>query len=504
MAILGGVSMLFLAIVVGYFIIIFGIGYYSYRRTKTEEDFLVAGREIGPLVGAATLSATQLSAGTFVGTVGIHYLTGISFIWEWPTLWLGWIIALVFIAPQLRRFGEVTVPDFLGRRYGDDGANGNRIRALAAVLIVLAYTVYISAQYTAAGLIFQSIFGVEQSVGMVLMVLVVIAYTALGGMRASMLTDFVQLVVMLTGAFVAIPLLLDLVGGIDGLNAALASTNPEFVGWYWKPVEISTIGLAFGLSLAAAPNEIARIYSMRDEETVRTAIGLTLVFQVVIAAGMALIGMSMFVLFPELTSPDLASVIMSINVLGPVLGALIISAILSAMLSTVDSIMIVSAAGIAHDLYAKIINTQATERQKLLVNRISVIILGLIPLALALQGELLGGLVQLIVLLQASMMGGMFFITILLGLHWKRATAAGGIAAIITGLVAVLVWHTLTDQGIITGFPAQLDPIIPGIIVNLVTLIIVSFATEPPSREALEPFFDLRSGSNQESSPGDD
>jgi SSS family transporter len=504
MAALGGVSTLFLIVVGLYFLVIFGIGYYAYRRTETEDDFLVANREIGPLVGAATLSATQLSAGTFVGLVGIHYLTGISFMWEWPTLWLGWIVALVFIAPQMRRFGELTVPDFLGRRYGDDGANGNRIRALGAVLIVLAYTIYISAQYTAAGLVFQSMFGIEQSLGMGLMVAVVLIYTVIGGMRASMLTDFVQLIVMLTGAFIAVPLILSLVGGISELNAMLASVNPEFVGWYWEPVEISTIGLAFGFSLAAAPNEIARIYSMRDGETVRTAIGLTLVFQVVIAAGMALVGMSMFVLFPELTTPDLASIIMSINVLGPVLGALLISAILSAMLSTVDSIMIVSASGIAHDLYAKIINPEATERQKLRVNRATIVILGLIPLALALQGELLGGLVQLIVLLQASMMGGMFFITILLGLHWKRATAAGGFAAIVAGLIIVLAWHILTDRGIVTGFPAQLDPVMPGVAVSFVTLVIVSLATEPPSRESLEPFFDIGPDSDQEATPGDD
>jgi len=500
MAVFGGVSPVFLATVAVYFAVIFGIGYYGYTKTKTEADFLVAGREIGPLVGAATLSATQLSAGTFVGLVGIHYLTGISFFWEWPLLWAGWIVSLVFIAPQLRRFGELTVPDFLAARFGDDGKDGAYIRALGAVLIVVAYSVYISAQYTAAGLIFQSIFGIQNQIGIVLMVVVVVLYTAIGGMRASMLTDFVQLIVMLTGAFIALPLILDLVGGVGQLNALLSSVNPELVGWYWTPVEVSTIGLAFGFSLAAAPNEIVRIYSMRDEQTVRTAIGLTLLFQVVIAVGMAIIGMAMFVLFPTLTTADLASVIMSIEVLGPVLGALLISAVLSAMLSTVDSIMIVSASGIAHDLYAELINPEATERQKLWVNRGAILFLGLIPLVAAFNPELVGGLVQLIVLLQASMMGGMFFITILLGLHWRRATTGGAIAAMLGGLGAVLAWHIGVDRGIITGFPAQLDPVMPGVGVSLVLLVVVSLATSPPSRSSLERFFDV----DEEVAPADD
>jgi len=491
MAVIGGVSTLFLVTVAVYFAVILGIGYYGFTKTHDEEDFLVAGREIGPLVGAATLSATQLSAGTFVGLVGIHYLTGVSFIWEWPWLWAGWIVSLVFIAPQLRRFGELTVPDFLAVRYGDDGADGSRVRALGAVLIVVAYTVYISAQYTAAGLVFQSIFGVSNEIGIVLMVVAVVIYTVIGGMRASMLTDFVQLIVMLTGAFIALPLILDLVGGIGQLNAMLSSVDPKLVGWHWTPVEVSTIGMAFGFSLAAAPNEIVRIYSMRDEQTVRTAIGLTLLFQVVIATGMAVIGMAMYVLFPNLGTADLASIIMSVEVLGPILGALLISAVLSAMLSTVDSIMIVSASGIAHDLYAELINPDATERQKLWANRLAIVFLGLIPLVTAFNPDLVGGLVQLIVLLQASMMGGMFFITILLGLHWRRATTEGGVVAMVGGLVTVIAWHLGRDAGTITGFPAQLDPVIPGIAVSLVLLVAVSLATSPPSQESLERFFDL-------------
>ncbi|MFB9808596.1 hypothetical protein ACFFQF_27160 [Haladaptatus pallidirubidus] len=152
-------SPLFLGTVVVYFLIILGIGYYGYTKTKDEEDFLVAGREIGPLVGGATLSASQMSAGTLVGTFGVHYLLGFGFIWIWPGLWAGWIVSLLLVAPQMRRFGRVTVPDFIAERYRDDGADGNYSRAIGAILIVLAYTVYLSAQLTGGGIVFQSMFG---------------------------------------------------------------------------------------------------------------------------------------------------------------------------------------------------------------------------------------------------------------------------------------------------------------------------------------------------------
>lgn len=491
MAVIGTVGWVFVLTLALYFVIIFGIGVYGYLKTQDEDDFLVANREIGPAVGAATLSATQMSAGTFVGTIGVHYLTGVSFIYIWIGLWMGWLVSLVFVAPQMRRFGEITVPDFVAVRFGDDGSGGDRMRAFSALLIVVAYTVYISAQYTGAGLIFQSIFGVSTEVGMAIMVAIIIAYTAFGGMRASALSDFVQIIIMTVGAIIAIPILLSNVGGVGQLQAMLTSVNPQFVGWFFTPLEVGTIALAFGFGMLGAPYEIVRIYSMRDEQTVRYAIGTTLIFQILIATGVAIVGMSMRVLYPQLTSPDLASVIMSIDVLGPILGALVIGAVLSAMLSTVDSIMIVSGGAIAHDIYAELLNPEASERRKLWANRLAVVFVGIVPFFLALFGDALGGLVQFIVLLQAAIIGATFSMPLLLGLHWDRMNTPGTFIGMVSGFASVLVWHFGTDAGVITGILAQIDPVVPGVIMCLVGMIAGSYATSRPSREALAPFFDV-------------
>jgi len=207
----------------------------------------------------------------------------------------------------------------------------------------------------------------------------------------------------------------------------------------------------------------------------------------------AVLGVSMRVLFPNLSTPDLASVVMSLNVLGPILGALLIAAVFSAILSTVDSIMIVSGAGLAHDIYGKLINTEATERQKLWANRIAVFALGVLPFLLALNSGLLGGLVQLIVILQASMMGGMFFMPLVLGLHWKRANTLGGVSGMVGGFFTVLFWHIGTK--IYSVVPESIttvvtDPVIPGVAVSLILVVGVSLATGKPSKRTLAPFFD--------------
>ncbi len=100
---------------------------WGYFHTKTEDDFLAAGRSIGPWVGGAVLAATQISAGTFVGTLGRHYLTGVSWVWIWFGVWAGWVISAMFVAPKLRRFGALTVADYVGKRFASEGA-----RTLAA------------------------------------------------------------------------------------------------------------------------------------------------------------------------------------------------------------------------------------------------------------------------------------------------------------------------------------------------------------------------------------
>ncbi|WP_266083247.1 sodium:solute symporter family protein [Haladaptatus caseinilyticus] len=488
---LTGVSPLFIGTVVVYFLVILGIGYYGYIRTTDEEDFLVAGREIGPVVGGATLSATQMSAGTLVGTFGIHYLLGFGFIWIWPGLWAGWIVSLLLVAPQMRRFGRVTVPDFIAVRYGDDGANGNYSRAIGAILIVIAYTVYLSAQVTGGGIIFQSILGLDPEIGIITMALIAVFYTSIGGMRASILTDFVQAIIMAVAVVIALPLSFTFVGGLGTVNAIFQSFNPSFVGQALSTQEIVGFMAAFGFSIAAAPYEITRIYSMKDEKTVRQAIGITLIFQSIIGTSVALLAIYMRIMFPALSNPDLASVIMSLNVLGPILGALLVCAIFSAILSTVDSVMIVSGAGLAHDIYVQLFNPDASERQKVWANRIAIAILGLIPLALALNRGLVGDLVQLIVVLQASMMGAMFFMPLVLGLHWRRATTAGGVAGMIFGFSTVVIWHVGTE--ILSYIPESLagyDPVIPGVIVSFIVMVTISYATKKPSPESLAPFFD--------------
>src|SRR5262245_15808465 len=307
-----------------YLAVVLGVSIWGYFHTETEEDFLSAGRTIGPWVGGAVLAATQMSAGTYVGTLGRHYQTGVSWIWIWFGVWTGWVISAVLVAPKLRRFGALTVADYVGKRFASE-----RARTLAAALIILTYTIFLTAQFQAIGEIASAILGIAPLVAMSALLASTAFYTVLGGVRSSSYIDFVQTLIMVVALMLAVPVVLSHTGGIAALGEYVGSIEPRVTGWWFTGKEIVAFGVAFGLSIAAAPYEMTRYYSMRDVATVRFAIGISMGAQVLIGSSVMILGIGMRGILPFLPSADQASSVMAARVMSPVLVSRFLVAILS-------------------------------------------------------------------------------------------------------------------------------------------------------------------------------
>ena len=189
------------------------------------------GAPIGPWVGGAVLAATQISAGTFVGTLGRHYLTGVSWTWIWFGVWAGWLLSAIFVAPKLRRFGALTVADYVGTRFASEGA-----RTLAAALIIVSYTILLTAQFQAIGEIASAVFGIAPMVAMAALLASTGFYTALGGVRSSSYIEFMQTLIMVLALVCAVPVVLSHVGGLTALGEYVGSIEPRVTGWWfsWK------------------------------------------------------------------------------------------------------------------------------------------------------------------------------------------------------------------------------------------------------------------------------
>lgn len=476
-------SPILLIVTAGYLFIVLGVSVWGYFQTDTEDDFLAAGRSIGPWVGGAVLAATQISAGTFVGTLGRHYLTGVSWIWIWFGLWSGWVVSAIFVAPKLRRFGALTVADYVGKRFASEGA-----RTLTAALIIITYTIYLTAQFQAVGEITSAIFGIAPVVAMMALLASTGFYTVLGGVRSSSYIEFLQALIMVLALLLALPIVVTYAGGFRALGEYVGSIEPRVTGWWFTWRELLAFGMAFGLSIAAAPYEMTRYYSMRDVATVRYAIGISMVIQVLIGGSVMILGIGMRGLFPYLPSPDQASSIMASTVMSPLLGALFLVAMMSAIMSTVNSILLVTGGAVAHDLYKPLVNPGATDRQLLLLNRLSIVVLGLLPFWFAMQKF---GDVQAIVVEQAKFIASFFFVPVVFGLNWRRGTKQGAIWSMVAGFFGCLLW-TLTFQ---RSFASHgIDAVEVGVVLSAAVFILVSRATPPTPAENLRVFFDEQPG----------
>ncbi|KPJ83352.1 MAG: hypothetical protein AMS19_04745 [Gemmatimonas sp. SG8_23] len=467
----------------GYFLVVFGIGWYSLRATRDETDYWIAGGELGWFTGGATMAATHTSAGTFVGTIGVMYTAGWSFGWVLLSIPLAYWFMVAVLAPRFTRQKELTIPAFIETRY-----YGKGVRGLAAGIILIATVVYIQAQIVAGGLIANTVFGIPTTWGMVGFTAILLVYTVVGGMVAVVYTDAFQLVVMGLGALFAVPLALRQVDGLGGLLTLVQSAHPLVFTWETMPATLLlTMGLSFFLGGVATPEKLIRLYAMKDMRTIRRGVLFAIVMILGINLLVFVLALCAIVLFPALSTGDLAMPMVATAVLPATLGSIMLAAITAAMMSTVDSLLIVAGSALSVDIYQNLIHPEVSLRRRMWVDRIGILIVGSTPVALLLSGVGEGDLVQFIVLLFTALMAAAFVLPVVGGVLWRRATREGAAAAMIGGVAATFAWE-------VWGAPT-VEPVLCGFLVSAALFVGVSLVTPAPPASALEPYFEARTTS---------
>jgi SSS family transporter len=455
------------------------IGLFSYRRASSSEGFLVAGRSLGPVLGGATLMANQVSAGATIGMVGFHYFSGISYAWTWPLVWIGWLVAAVFVAPKIRNIKGLTLPDYFAARF-DSAA----CRAVSALFILVAYTIMLSAQYQAGGLLFTLVGGMPYVQAVLLVAGITTLYTVLGGMYGNAYVGLVKAVLLLGSYALAVPFLWKHIGGVESIGNVLHAIDPRLTGNWFGTRQLLAISFALGLGLAAAPYEISAIYAMQSRRTARLAIGWSFVFQGCIGIGILLFGLSARVAVPYLPNPDLGTPTLGLSLLPGWLGLLVLLAAVVTFTRTGGAILLTAASAVSHDLYGKLLQPGSSDRSRVIVSRLAVVVFSAIPVALALRQL---DLVNFVVIYAAKLTVSFLFIPVVLGLHWKRGTRSGALASMIGGLSTCLV-ASLLGRPYFLG----LDPAEAGVLVSAIAFIGVSALTPPQAEEKLAVFFPSR------------
>ena len=427
------------------------------RAGKTAAGFLVGGRSMsGPVVGVS-FYATFASTNSYIGHAGKGYEYGLP----WLTMavllvffaWLSWRL----VAPRMRRFtaawGSLTVPDFLAVRFAS-----NRVRLAAGIVIAFASLLYLIAVFKGAGNLLQVFLGIPYRAAVLATLVMIVAYTSVGGFLSVVRTDVLQGVLMLIGSVLLFVFVTSAAGGVTAI--AELTTDADTADLFELDagipfVVLLGIALAGSLKLLVDPRQVTRFYGLRDERSVRTGIWVAVGGILVIQFCLFPIGLYAHLLLDGVTDTDLIvpTLVGSTGVFPPLVSDFLVIAILAAAMSSLDSVLLVAASVSARDVVGF---RQGVGNQPRIVSqtRIGIVAFAVLAAVIALNPP--GGIVELTIF-SGSLFAVCFVPTILLGLHWRRGNAAAALAAFGIGVGVLVGWLAVGLGGIVHEvFPALL------------------------------------------------
>ena len=433
----------------------------AHKKVKTADDMVTGGHRIPFIILVGSLLATWCGGGGITGNASIIYNGG-------P--WVGaitfaappiGIILLYFIAGKVRKSNKVTVPEIMGARYGQSAS------IISAVCVMLAYVGVLATQLKAAAdilVLLCSSSGVEISRGLALVICttIIVVITVGGGLVSVAYSDAISALIMIGGFFIAIPIL------ISVANAQGAVLPPEkttltggMSGWELLGYFLPSLALMLG-----DQNMLQRFASAKNStEAKKSNIGMFIGEILVIVSIIAVVTQAAR-LYPTLDTPSNVIFQVSVDYLPMAFGALIMCACMAFIVTTADSYLLSSATNLTNDIYVKYIRKDATDKQKMLVLRGTIVVFSVIAVALTLYFPT----VLSLQMTAYTMYGAAITPAILFALFSKKVTPAAGIAGILVGGLATIVWTLMgTPYGIQCAIVAVPASVIAILVVSAVT-----------------------------------
>lgn len=410
------------------------------RRVSSTGDFFVAGRSLGPGLLFATLLAANIGAGSTVGAAGLGYENGLAAWWWVGSAGVGTLVLAIWLGPRMWRVARdhslLTVGDYLEHRYGPS------VRGAMAALLWLGTLAILAAQLIAMAWILEVVAGLPRWLGAVAGGAVMTVYFVAGGLLSSAWVNLVQLVVLVCGFLIAVPLA---VGGAGGFSAVLADARA--IPGYLDFMHNGDSGWMYLMLLAPAfivsPGILQKTFGARDERAVRLGLAACAAALMIFAFLPPALGMVARSVAPGLENPETALPVVLTQAVPAWVGLLGLAAVLSAEISSADAILFMLATSLSKDLYRRFVNPDATDRQVLKVARGAAVTGGVAGVALAVA---LPDLVGLLTIFYA-LLGVSLFVPVVAGLHSRRPGAGEALAAAGAGVAVYLVARSLWDGG---------------------------------------------------------
>ena len=501
------INICIIATIVIYLVGMLLVGFVYSKSNEDSSDFYLGGRTMGPLVTAMSAEASDMSSWLLMGMPGLAYLTGIASP-GWTAIglavgtWLNWLI----VARRLRRYSAnlnaITVPQFLSLRFHDQR---NLLNALGAVIIIVFFIPYTASGFAACGKLFNSLFGVDYMIAMILSAVVIVGYTIMGGFRAVSTTDLIQSVVMSMALIAVLVYGVSVAGGWDvvldnarslpGYLTMLASHNvADNSATSYSLLDIVST-LAWGLGYFGMPHILLRFMAIEDEKKLVLSRRIASVWVVIamtasIIIGMVGLGMTKAGALEFLSGSSsetlivrIANLIAQHGVLAAILAGLILAGILAATMSTADSQMLAAASSVSQNILQEFGHMKLSEKQSLFAARLTIVCISVVGVVLARDPN---SSVFGIVSFAWAGFGGSFGAVVLCSLFWKRCNWQGALAGMLSGGLMVFVWkYIISPLGGVFG----IYELLPAFLISLVVCVVVSLVTPAPSAE-IEAEFD--------------
>jgi len=469
-----------------YLAVVFGFGLYMARKEDSTEDFFLAGRRLPWYAIALSLFATNISSGSLIGLSGDAYRVGLAVgTLEWGAILGLLLLAFVFL-PYYQKRAVYTMPEFMEHRYN------LTVRILFAG-IVLLFEILVNIPFVlyAGGLALKVTFGVPEEWAIVLIGVFVGVYTTIGGLGAVVWTDVIQGVLMIIGGTVLTLFGLHAIGGIEGLtthaadklHVCLPGDHPDY------PFPATMIGGYFLVTIyywCQNQTMVQRTLGARSEWDARMGAMAACFIKLILPFIIVLPGVIAFVLFPELDSSDKALPVLIKSVIPAGLSGLLVATVIASLMSSADSALNSWATIFTHDFYHRLINRKASPKRLILIGRLAIVFVLIVTVV---RTTLLGNPESILQFL----LNGLGYIScpiiviFMVGIFWSRATSTAAIVTLVTSPVVCYTTQHMKETfgwGFSQTSIVYWLPVAVGIAVLI--MIIVSLATRPKPREALQ------------------
>ena len=415
-----------------YILITLALGIYSYMKTKTMSDYLLANKGLGALTSALSAGASDMSGWLLLGLPGLAFAGHSGCLWVAASLLLGTYCNWRFIATRLREATAhsdtaLTIPRYLENRFQDE--NGI-LRPLSAIFIIIFFTLYASAGLIAAGKLFEQAFHLQPWVGITISACLMVVYTIFGGFLAVAWTDVFQALLM-SIALVIVPTYIFSISW----DKEITQTIPEL-----SLTEIISQA-SWGLGYFGQPHILSRFMAIKDTREIPKATLYGTLWCAACLFGALSSGYAGFLYFDgNLSDPE--SVFMALVQIAfpPFVVGTLLAAIFGAIISTADSQLLVATSSLICDLLPTNHRYYARINQSITYGRIAIIVITLCAMGIALTQS---SMVLEMVSFAWAGFGAALGPVLLVSLYTKELNTKAAIAGLVSGASTVIAWRYL-------------------------------------------------------------